>query len=207
MKIESMSLGPLGTNCYIIYNGEDALIIDPGGDEEVVVEFLKDKSCTPKAILLTHAHFDHIGAVDYLRKEYNIEVYLHQNEKEWLSEPNLNGSISFTQNPISIEPPEKELSEGYLQIESFSFEVLFTPGHSPGSVCFVFEDLGFVIGGDVLFKHGVGRTDLPGGSMEVLMESISEKLYKLNDSMIVYPGHGPSTTISNEKRVNPFVKG
>lgn len=207
MEIKSMSLGPLGTNCYIIYNEADAIIIDPGGNEEVVVTFLKDKSCTPKAILLTHAHFDHIGAVDYLREKYNIDVYLHQNEKEWLSDPSLNGSILFTQNPISINPPEKELSEGPMQIESFSFNVLFTPGHSPGSVCFVFEDPGFVIGGDVLFKQGVGRTDLPGGSMEVLKESISKKLYILNDAMVVYPGHGPATTIGDEKRINPFIRG
>ncbi|WP_404453007.1 MBL fold metallo-hydrolase [Virgibacillus necropolis] len=206
MEIKSMSLGPLGTNCYLIYNGSDAIIIDPGGDADVIIDYLNNKSYTPIAILLTHAHFDHIGAVDHLRRTYNIDVYLHGNEKDWLEDPKLNGSILFTPEPISINSAEHELTEGRMQIKSFAFEVLHTPGHSPGSVCFVFKESGIIIGGDVLFNQGVGRTDLPGGNMEQLMESIRTKLYTLDNHMTVYPGHGPETTIGNEKQVNPFIK-
>lgn len=202
-----MSLGPLGTNCYLIHNDIDAIIIDPGGDADVIIDFFKGKSFKPKAILLTHAHFDHIGAVDYLRSRYTIDVYLHENEKNWLADPQLNGSSLFTSEPISIKGPEHGLSEEHMHIESFAFDVLHTPGHSPGSVCFVFREAGIIIGGDVLFSQGVGRTDLPGGSMDQLMESIRDKLYTLEDHMIVYPGHGPKTTIGKEKKVNPFIKG
>lgn len=207
MKMERKSLGPLGTNCYLLYNNTDAIIIDPGGDADVIIDFFKNKSYTPRAILLTHAHFDHIGAVDVIRHTYNIDVYLHGNESDWLKDPQRNGSILFTPNPISIKAAEHELIEEEMQIESFTFEVLHTPGHSPGSVCFVFKDAGTIIGGDVLFNHGVGRTDLPGGNMELLLESIRNKLYTLEDHMVVYPGHGPETTIGEEKQSNPFIKG
>lgn len=207
MKIEKKSLGPIGTNCYLIYNNKDAIIIDPGGDADKIIDFFKDKSYTPKAILLTHAHFDHIGAVDLIRKKYNIEVYLHGKESDWLEDPQKNGSILLTSTSISINAAERKLREGEMQIESFTFDVLHTPGHSPGSVCFVFKEDDIVIGGDVLFNQGIGRTDLPGGNMEQLLASIRNKLYTLEDNTIVYPGHGPETTIGMEKQVNPFIKG
>lgn len=201
-----MALGPLGTNCYLVFNDIDAIVIDPGGDADVIIDFFKDKPCIPRAILLTHAHFDHIGAVDQIRNTYNIEVYLHKSESDWLGDPEKNGSSLFTANPISIKQAENELRVGQMEIESFAFEVLHTPGHSPGSVSFVFRESGIIFGGDVLFNQGIGRTDLPGGNMDQLMESIRSKLYTLDDHMIVYPGHGPETTIGEEKRVNPFIK-
>ncbi|ASN05240.1 MBL fold metallo-hydrolase [Virgibacillus necropolis] len=207
MNLKNMSLGPLGTNCYLMYNDRDALIIDPGGDADLIIDFFKDKSFIPKAILLTHAHFDHIGAVDQVRNTYNIDVYLHKNEKDWLEDSKLNGSILFTPEPISIKKAEYDLEEGGMQIESFSFDVLHTPGHSPGSVCFFFKESGILIGGDALFNRGVGRTDLPGGNMEQLKESIRTKLYTLDNSVVVYPGHGPETTIGQEKLHNPFITG
>ncbi|MFZ3577846.1 MBL fold metallo-hydrolase [Virgibacillus sp. DJP39] len=206
MNMERKSLGPLGTNCYLLYNELDALIIDPGGDASEILNFFADKACSPKAILLTHAHFDHIGAVDEVRATYKIPVYLHGKEQEWLEDPKLNGSTLFTANPISTRKAEHELKEGDLKIGSFEFNVLHTPGHSPGSVCFVFKEAGVVIGGDLLFNMGVGRTDLPGGNMDQLMNSIRVKLFQLKDDTTVYPGHGVETTIGEEKRVNPFLK-
>ncbi|MDY0408436.1 MBL fold metallo-hydrolase [Virgibacillus soli] len=205
IQIQSFQLGPLGTNCYVISNQEGCLIVDPGGDPKEVMTYLESLDKKPNAILLTHAHFDHIGAVDYLRKYYQIDVYLHDKEKNWLSDGNLNRSLFYFNKPIITDEAEKTLQPGRYQIGTLSFDVLHTPGHSPGSTSFVFEDAKFVVSGDVLFQRGIGRTDLPGGDYSQLVESIQEKLYILQDDYIVYPGHGSSTTIGEEKRENPFV--
>ncbi|WP_068671888.1 MBL fold metallo-hydrolase [Oceanobacillus sp. Castelsardo] len=205
MEVLTLSLGPLGTNCYIIINAKEALIIDPGGEANKIIEKLKEKNTTPKAILLTHAHFDHIGAVEDLRNHYDIGVYLHENESEWLLDSRLNGSFKFVGNEIKTKKPEHTLSEGSLTISSFTFDIKHTPGHSPGSVIFVFEKEQWIFGGDVLFYGGVGRTDLRGGDMSQLIQSIQNKFYSLPDDFIVYPGHGPKTSILFEKNNNPFV--
>lgn len=205
MNIKSMSLGDLGTNCYIVYNESNALIFDPGGNPEKVIHFLESKHVKPQAILLTHAHFDHIGGVEALRKHFNIDVYLHENEADWLEEPSLNRSTAFTRSEVRTAAPEQLLKTGKMKLSTFEFEVIHTPGHSPGSVSFIFADAGFIISGDVLFQQGIGRTDLPGGSMEQLERSIRQSLYLLDDTYIVYPGHGSSTTIGEEKINNPFV--
>ncbi|HEY4602637.1 MAG TPA: MBL fold metallo-hydrolase [Cerasibacillus sp.] len=206
MKIKQMPLGPLGTNCYIVYKGDVALIIDPGGDEKEVISFIDQYQLKPLAILLTHAHFDHIGAVGALRHLYDIDVYLGKDEQEWLENPHLNRSTLMGME-IRTESPEHLLTPGKLNIDDFSIDVLHTPGHSPGSSSFVFTDDELVISGDVLFRHGVGRTDLPGGSFVQLQSSILNHLYHLPDHFIVYPGHGPKTTIGEEKQHNPFVPG
>ncbi|WP_163969997.1 MBL fold metallo-hydrolase [Oceanobacillus halotolerans] len=206
MKIEGMSLGPLGTNCYILYNDKDALIVDPGGESGRIINFLNEINTKPHAILLTHAHFDHIGAVEELRYYYQLDVYLHELEADWLEDPHQNGSISFIGNKIQTAAPDHYLQPGILNVASFSCEVIHTPGHSPGSVSFVFGDVSTVIGGDVLFQRGIGRTDLPGGNIEQLRASIRYKLYTLSDEFTVFPGHGPITTIGDEKRHNPFVR-
>src|SRR5690625_90353 len=205
MYIHSMSLGELGTNCYIVYDEHNALIVDPGGDPEKVIVFLESQNVKPQAILLTHAHFDHIGGVDTLRKHFNIDVYLHENEADWLEEPSLNRSTAFTRKEIKTERPDHFLEPGKMNLSTFKFDVIHTPGHSPGSVSFIFTDEAFIISGDVLFQQGIGRTDLPGGSMEQLEKSIRQSLYSLEDTFIVYPGHGSYTTIGAEKRNNPFV--
>jgi glyoxylase-like metal-dependent hydrolase (beta-lactamase superfamily II) len=203
IKVKEMSLGPLGTNCYIVHNHEQALVIDPGGEANKVVTFLREEQLSAQAILLTHAHFDHIGGVQALRTDLDLDVYLHQNELEWLSNPDLNRSRSFG-SEIVTDRAEHTLKPGTLQIGPFQFDVLHTPGHSPGSVSFVFAEAGFVISGDVLFRLGIGRTDLPGGDIRKLELSIKNQLYALRDSLIVYPGHGPRTTIEAEKENNPF---
>ncbi|RFA32812.1 hypothetical protein CAI16_16865 [Virgibacillus dokdonensis] len=204
MQIHTMSLGPLGTNCYIVYDQEEALIIDPGGDAEKVMQFLQDHHVTPIAILLTHAHFDHIGAVDELRKAYHVDVYLHELEANWLEDASKNGSLLFTQQKVETERPDQFLYPRKMTLGNFSFHVLHTPGHSPGSVTFVFTTENFIISGDVLFQQGIGRTDLPGGDFQQLEKSIKESIYTLDDAFIVYPGHGPKTNIQFEKQYNPF---
>lgn len=207
MNIETLSLGPLGTNCYIISKNEKCLIVDPGGDAVVVKDYLKEHNLEPEAILLTHAHFDHIGAVDDLRKTYQLDVYLHENEKDWLEKPELNRSSFYfgEASAIVTDPPEHLFEQGIMTLGPFTFEVAHTPGHSPGSVSFIFKEEKFVVSGDVLFQQGIGRTDLPGGNIEQLAASIVDVLYQLPDDFEVFPGHGPSTVIGDEKEMNPFT--
>jgi len=207
MQIQQMSLGPLGTNCYIIHDQSEALIIDPGGDPDQVIDYLQQEKLSPQVILLTHAHFDHIGAVDKLRKQFNINVHLHENEADWLEEPRFNGSYRFVGEEIITSRPDHLLAPGVMHTSPFEFEVVHTPGHSPGSVSFIFHKERIVFSGDVLFQQGIGRTDLIGGSMEQLAASIKTHLYTLDDEYTVYPGHGSETSIGEEKRNNPFVSG
>lgn len=207
MKVKTLSLGPIGTNCYIVSKGEHCLIFDPGAQPEIVIQYLSNEQLIPKAILLTHAHFDHIGAVDILRKQYNLNVYLHEAESDWLENPHLNRSSLFfgEAGAVRTNKPDKLITVGDWTLGDFQFEVVHTPGHSPGSVSYIFHDGKFVINGDTLFQLSIGRTDLPEGNFEQLMESIFSKLYKLTDEFTVYPGHGPSTMIGYEKISNPFT--
>ncbi|MRG86584.1 MBL fold metallo-hydrolase [Salinibacillus xinjiangensis] len=205
MEVKQLSLGPLGTNCYILHDKKQAMIVDPGGDAERLKSYIREEGLKPIAILLTHAHFDHIGAVEDISKEHNLEVYLHREEHQWLKDPMLNGSKLFgVTAPITTSEADHELNEGSLTIANWTFEVFHTPGHSPGSVSFVFENDGFVIAGDTLFQGGIGRTDLPNGNHNQLINSITQKLFTLDDETIVYPGHGPETTVGFEKQNNPF---
>lgn len=205
MKAERLSLGPLGTNCYILMIEEEALVVDPGGEGTYLIQWLTERDLSPKAVLLTHAHFDHIGAVDDLRKNYQIPVYLHHAEKDWLQNPEKNGSSLFIGEAITMAAADYYLTPGMLQIGKFHFEVIETPGHSPGSVSFIFHEAYKVFSGDALFRSSIGRTDLPGGSMVQLKDSIKKKLFSLDHQFEVLPGHGPSTTIGYEKENNPFL--
>lgn len=207
MDIKSFSLGPLGTNCYIVYKDSEALIVDPGGDAGQVISFLEKNSIKPLGILLTHAHFDHIGAVDELRNYYSLDVFLHENEKDWLANAELNRSLLFTGTGFTTREPDQLIHPGLKRMGSFQFDVIHTPGHSPGSVTFVFEKEHFIISGDVLFQGGVGRTDLPGGDFNQLVHTLREKIYKLPEDFTVLPGHGGQTNIGAEKRTNPYIPG
>lgn len=207
MKVNTFSLGPLGTNCYVLSKNQQAVVIDPGGESHIITNFLEKEELSLEAILLTHAHFDHIGGVDDLRKSHSVDVYMHKLEKDWLENPELNRSLLFLggNEGIKTSAPEHLLSEGHNKVGSFEFDIIHTPGHSPGSISFVFKEDNIVISGDVLFHHGIGRTDLPDGSIEELAHSIINKLYKLPDDFTVYPGHGTSTTIGIEKTTNPYT--
>lgn len=208
LKVQTFSLGPLQTNAYLLQNSEvegRAVIIDPGTNPAALLG--KMQGLDIEAILLTHAHFDHIGGLDEVRKRANCPVYIHPLENEWLSSPKLNGSLQWpgVSEPVITDPAEYELAEGQkLKLIGLEFTVYHTPGHSPGSVSFKCgNDL---FSGDVLFRMSVGRTDLSGGREADLYNSIRGKLYRFQDEVIVYPGHGPKTTIGYERANNPYVK-
>ncbi len=210
MEWKQIPLGPLQTNSYVIYNEQkNALIVDPGGDGKSFVEWLKNEELKPQAIMLTHAHFDHIGGVEDVREAYKIPVFLHKNEEEWLTDPQLNGSGLFPGiEPIRAAKADQIIAkEGPFEIGDFHCQVYETPGHSPGSISFYFPEQAVIFSGDVLFRGGVGRTDLPGGDEGTLMDTIHHKMLSLPDDTSVANGHGPVTTIGAEKETNPFING
>lgn len=206
LRIETFTLGPLQTNAYLITEetGARGIVIDPGMNPKRLIERIRD--LTIEAIVLTHAHFDHMGGVDEVRKAAGCPVYLHDLEADWLTDAGKNGSLRWSEvtAPLVTEPAEYALAEGQkLELIGHTFNVLHTPGHSPGSVSLVCGE--HVISGDVLFRMSVGRTDLPGGRERDLYDSIRNKLYKLDPGCRVYPGHGPQTTIGFEMSNNPYV--
>ncbi|MFY4776328.1 MBL fold metallo-hydrolase [Metabacillus sp. RGM 3146] len=209
MKWQRIPLGPIQTNAYLFYNEEgDCLVIDPGSEGNKLNNYIKEKGLKPLAILLTHAHFDHIGAVDKVRERWEIPVYIHAEEKDWLTSPELNGSMRMGTEPILANPAEHLIrSEQMLTIGPFILKVLETPGHSPGSVSYYHKESDLVFSGDALFAGSIGRTDLIGGNHDLLIKSIHEKLLSLPEQTLVLSGHGPETSIEAEMDQNPFLNG
>ncbi|MBM5607313.1 MBL fold metallo-hydrolase [Listeria ivanovii] len=201
-KIKRIMTGIIQENCYIIYQDNLALIVDPGAEASKIKAVIAELQVTPIAVLLTHCHYDHIGALEEIRKAYSIPVYVSPKEQEWLINPALNLSAHIAETPIVANPAEHELKLGEYNIEGFHFKVVPTPGHSVGSLSFIFDD--FVIVGDALFKGSIGRTDLYTGDFDTLINSITTELFILPDDLRAYSGHGEMTTIGHEKATNPY---
>ncbi len=209
LKITTYPLGPIQTNCYLIQDEQNnCLVIDPGEEGLHLIKKIEEKSLRPVAILLTHGHFDHIGAVDIVRDHFGIPVYIHENEQNTLTNPEENGSTRYPGLPLVQNRKADQFlkEEGMLEIGPFSMEVRHTPGHSTGSVSFIFEADQLAIVGDTLFRESIGRTDLPGGHTETLLSSIQNKLLTLDGAYTIYPGHGMPTTTTYEKERNPFLR-
>ncbi len=206
MKIERFALGSLGTNCYLIVNEEnqELVIVDPAVRSDYLMSHVKMKGYTPKAILLTHAHFDHVMGIDGWQEEYDLPVYLHEEEKEILIKPSLNLSQMFG-TEYSYDKVHCLKDGDEITLAGIAIKAIRTPGHTKGSCCYYIEDEEVLISGDTLFCQSVGRSDFPTGDAGMLINSIREKLFCLPDDTLVYPGHDRQTCIADEKRLNPFV--
>jgi glyoxylase-like metal-dependent hydrolase (beta-lactamase superfamily II) len=204
MVIERLELAPFGSNCYIISadSAKEGIIIDPGAQGDSILEKVEALGLTIKHIVLTHAHFDHIGALKEVKQATGAEVAVHTNDARILQSRSPMGFM--VRMSLQAPPPPDRLLKGGDKITTggLSLLVLHTPGHSPGSICLLGE--GVVFTGDTLFNFGIGRTDM-GGSFDDIMNSIHTKLLVLPDSTVVYPGHGPQTTIGIERNWNPFL--
>ncbi|HBD64583.1 MAG TPA: MBL fold metallo-hydrolase [Clostridiales bacterium] len=206
MRFEAMTVGSYLSNCYIVGSDEtkEAAIIDPGAQFEKIDNKLKELGLTPKIIILTHAHGDHIGAVKNFIEMYSTKVYIHEDDTEMLKDPEKNFSKGITGKSISITP-DVELKDGdVIELGGLKLEIIHTPGHTRGGICIKVENI--IMTGDTLFNRSIGRTDFPGGSFDDIITSIREKIFKYDDETIVYPGHNSPSTIKSEKMGNPFLR-
>ena len=201
-------LGAISTNCYIVYRqeeGEDGLkkgvIIDPGDNAPFILNKCKEMKIKPEAILLTHGHFDHMLAAEDVRRTFHIPILANEKEMNLLEEPSMNLSISFGE-PVSVTA-DRWLKDGEeLELIGSNWKVIHTPGHTAGSQCFYLKEEGLLFSGDTLFQGCVGRTDLPTGSSENIIDSVTRKLFVLPEETKVYPGHDSKTTIGYEQKYN-----
>lgn len=211
MDIKSYTVGPFAENTYLLTHSGEGLLIDPGFyDPSEYQQFkrdLADNEIELLAIILTHAHIDHVFGLDKVLADFNVSVYLNHTDLHlWNNFPNQAAMFGVRTAGFDFIPEPLPEKLG-MELGSFTFDVLYTPGHSPDHVSLYFKEENILIAGDVLFKQSIGRTDLYKGDFDTLAESIREKLYTLPDETSVWPGHGPETTIGFEKKENGFVKG
>ncbi|MBR6003940.1 MAG: MBL fold metallo-hydrolase [Lachnospiraceae bacterium] len=207
IKVGRITLGMYMTNCYFVYKegSSDVVVFDPADSGEYLVDKLSENGFNVGAIMLTHGHADHIMGVKAVKEKTGAPVYAYKAEEILLNSPNLNLSLQIFGRGVTLTP-DVFLEDGEeIELCGIKIKTLFTPGHTEGSCCFYIEEAGFLIAGDTLFEESVGRTDYPTGSFKKLVESIKEKLLVLPDETKVYPGHGNTTTIGNEREYNPFL--
>ncbi|MGL5433856.1 MAG: MBL fold metallo-hydrolase [Lachnospiraceae bacterium] len=207
LRIKTCVLGQVGTNCYLVYDEQtkEAVVIDPADNCGYIMEQCKKLGITPRFILLTHGHFDHILAAEELAKMYSCKIYAGKDENDLLLDPAANLTGSWGMPPLSLKADVLVGDREELQMLGLKWEVLFTPGHTAGSVCYYLEQEGVLFSGDTLFAESLGRTDLPTGDGSVIIKSILERLLVLPDDTMVYPGHGDPTVIGHEKQYNPVA--
>jgi len=199
------NVGPFGNNVYVIHDpvSREAAVVDVGFEPQTVIAWIREQGLTVRWLLATHAHYDHVASMHAMQQAFPVPFALHPLDRPLLDNVALQGSM-FGLPPVPVPEVGLELEAGMrIPLGEESLEVLFTPGHAPGHVTFRHGDT--LWSGDVLFEGSVGRTDLPGGSWDVLEHTIRERLFPLGDDLRVLPGHGPATTLGRERRGNPFV--
>jgi hydroxyacylglutathione hydrolase len=206
MILQGFPVGPVGANCYLF--GDDAtrdvFVIDAGDEPDRILEALRRLGARTTALVNTHGHFDHLQGVDAVRRATGAPFWIHEAERDTLEHGPARAKMIFGLDLPASPVPDRWLAEGdRLAVGGLTLTVRHSPGHSPGGVCLVGDGIAFV--GDTLFAGSIGRTDLPGADMETLLASIARVLLPLPDGTVCYPGHGPPTTIGQEKRTNPFI--
>jgi len=207
LRVFVMEVGPLAENTYIVEHAASraAAVVDPGDEAEEILDRILERGITVDKILLTHGHFDHVGAVRTLKERTGAKIYIHADDADRMRTAGRQGGMFGLQvrNPPA---PDVLVAEGdSVALGDQSFRVLHTPGHTPGHVTFLTGEMAFV--GDLIFAGSIGRTDLPGGSYDDLIRAVREKIFTLPDRTVLFPGHGPATTVGEEKRSNPFFTG
>lgn len=206
MEFIRIPAGIYAANCYILYskNTKEGIVLDPGGSVEDILEKIKENDLKINYILLTHGHADHIGGVEELKKNLNVDVLIHKDDREMLEKPEINLSASMAMGPISIRA-DKLIEEGdIIEFGDVKGEVIHTPGHTKGGISIKFEE--YLVTGDTLFNGSIGRSDLIGGSHTDIMNSIKEKIMALDSELIILPGHGVPSTLLEQKKSNPFLQ-
>jgi len=213
-KIDRVVVGPIQCNCYLISDpvSGQVYLIDPGAESKELIAFLQKKKLALQAVLITHAHIDHVGGIEMLHREFPAPVYYHAGDQFLYENIQMQAQL-FGVTPADLQAQQPKTGEASLKDnQTFPFQtggirVVHTPGHTPGSVCFyAMGDEAALFTGDTLFEGSIGRTDLWGGSFEQIIQSIKERLFTLQDSVQVLPGHGDATTIGRERKLNPFFQ-
>lgn len=206
MILETLVVGMIQANCYLVGDAKtgEGVVIDPGGDVPVILRALEAHKLKPVAILATHGHFDHVEGLAGLKRATNAPILVHKSDMPLIQGMTTQGQL-FGIRVEAAPPPDRFLEDGdTLPVGGLTLQVLHTPGHSPGSVCFLVDRSVFV--GDLLFAGSIGRTDLQGGDYDTLIRSVQQKIFTLPADTTVYPGHGPATSVGVEKRTNPFFR-
>ena len=209
IQIEIFTFNALGENTYVLYDEtKECVIIDPGcydrSEQQELKEYISENNLTPVKLLNTHCHVDHVLGNQFVKDFYKIKIYTSKEEEEALRAVKVYAPMYGFTNYAESEVDEIIKEGDIITFGNSKLEILFVPGHSVGHLAFYNKEEKICIGGDVLFRQSVGRWDLPGGNKDTLMNSIQTKLFKLDDDMVVYPGHGPETMIGLEKRTNPY---
>ena len=207
LRIKTCVIGMVSTNCYLVFHEKtrEAVIIDPADNSEYLIIQCQTLGIKPQAVLLTHGHFDHIMAAKDLKAAFQCPIYANREEDQLLKDPSMNLSGSYGTPQITIQADHLIGDGDRLALVGFDWQVITTPGHTGGSVCYRIESEEVLFAGDTLFLESVGRTDLPTGDSMLIIHSVLKKLFTLPDQTMVYPGHGDPTTIGHEKHYNPVA--
>ncbi len=208
--VKTFTFNPYQTNCYVCHSSGEAVIVDAScmdeAEEELLVEYIRERNLTVRHLLLTHAHFDHIFGCASLSERFNLTWSAHKGSLPWLKNAALQTGV-FGAPRVRPFMPGIWLQEGdEVRFGTSTWSVLETPGHADGSISFADGANAFVLVGDVLFQHSIGRVDLPGGSLPVIMSTIFQKLLTMPDNTLIYSGHGPATTVGHERAFNPYLQ-